>query len=266
MAGRSAGGTLVALAILAGVAGASGFLAAGLIHSEPPRPPVPDEYLPQLVLVPAGEMTVSGSGEPRRAVFGRPFLIGRFEVTFDQWDYCHEAGGCAHRPKDRGWGRADRPVIDVSWEDAAQYLEWLSDATGRRYRLPTEDEWAYAARAGSAEPAGPAPLFTDPRLAWAATYVLEARKTRKTKPVGSGEANAFGLFGTGGNVWEWTGSCWQRTYETGGDPVSRRNCGVRVLQGEHRSYMPVFVRDIGSGGCSIKPMPGNFGFRVARDL
>ncbi|MYE02061.1 MAG: formylglycine-generating enzyme family protein, partial [Alphaproteobacteria bacterium] len=189
MAGRSAGRTLVALAILAGVAGASGFLAAGLIHSEPERPPVPDEYLPQLVLVPAGEMTVSRSGEPRRAVFGRPFLIGRFEVTFDQWDYCHEAGGCAHRPKDRGWGRADRPVIDVSWEDAAQYLEWLSDATGRRYRLPTEDEWAYAARAGSAAPAGPAPRGPAPPRGRAGRHVLGARETKKTQPLGCGEGN-----------------------------------------------------------------------------
>ncbi len=171
-----------------------------------------------------------------------------------------------HRPNDRGWGRANRPVIDVSWEDVAQYLDWLSEATGRRYRLPSEDEWEYAARAGAGERVGPLPLFTDPRLAWAATYVLEARKTKKTKPVDSGKGNAFGLFGTEGNVWEWTGSCQQRTYETATDPVTWRNCGVWVLQGEHGSHMPTFVRDIGSGGCSIKPMPGNFGFRVARDL
>ena len=167
---------------------------------------------------------------------------------------------------DRGWGRANRPVVDVSWEYIVQYLDWLSDATGRRYRLPSEDEWEYAARAGAGERVGPPPLFTDPRLAWAAAYVLEARKTKKTKPVDSGEGNAFGVFGTEGNVWEWTDSCWQRTYETGAEPVSRRNCGIRVLQGEHKSYMPTFVRDIGSGGCSIRPMPGNFGFRVVREL
>ncbi len=166
-------------------------------------PAVPDEYLPELVLVPAGEMAVAGSGgtgEPRLVVFERPFLIGRFEVTFEQWDLCHRVGGCMHRPNDRGWGRANRPVIDVSWEDAAQYLTWLSEATGRRYRLPSEVEWEYAARAGAGERVGPPPLFTDPKLAWAATYVLEARKTKKTKPVDSGKGNAFGLFGTEGNV------------------------------------------------------------------
>ena len=232
-------------------------------------PAVPDEYLPELVLVPAGEIAVArpdGTGEPRRVAFEHPFLIGRFEVTFEQWDRCYRDGGCTHRPSDRGWGRANRPVIDVSWDDVAQYLDWLSDATGRRYRLPSEDEWEYAARAGAGERAGPQPLFTDPRLAWAAAYVLEARKTKKTMPVDSGEANAFGVFGTEGNVWEWTDSCWQRTYETRDGRISRRNCGTRILQGEHRSYMPTFVRDIGSGGCSIKPMPGNFGFRVVRDL
>ena len=262
----SAGRTVAAVAVLVGVAGASGFLAAGLLHSAPSRSSVPDEYLPQLVPVPAGEMTVSASGEPRRVTFDRPFLIGRFEVTFAQWDYCYQDAGCAHRPRDRGWGRADRPVIDVSWEDVAQYLDWLSEGTGHRYRLPTEDEWEYAARAGSEEPVGPPPLFTDPRLAWAATYVLEARKTKKTKPVSSNEGNAFGLFGTEGNVWEWTDSCRQRTYGAGESRTSRRNCAVRALQGEHKSYMPTFVRDIGSGGCSIKPMPGNFGFRVVREL
>ena len=269
------GWTAVAAAVLAGVAGVSGFLAAGLLHTGPSRPPVPDEYLPQLVQIPAGEMALADSdgatapgddAERRHVVFERPFLIGKFEITFDQWDYCHREAGCTHRPDDRGWGRADRPVIDVSWEDVAQYLAWLSEATGHRYRLPSGDEWEYAARAGAEEPAGPPPLFTDPRLAWAATYVLEARKTKKTKPVGSGEGNAFGLFGVNGNVWEWTDSCWQRTYETGDKRTFRRNCGVRALQGEHRSYMPTFVRDIGSGGCSVRPMPGNFGFRVVREL
>lgn len=268
MSGLSTGRLAALTGFMAGVAALLFFFSGPVLRASF-APVVPDEYLPELVLVPAGEMVVAGSGgtgERRLVVFERPFLIGRFEVTFEQWDFCHRAGGCMHRPGDRGWGRANRPVIDVSWEDAAQYLAWLSGATGRRYRLPSEVEWEYAARAGAGERVGPPPLFTDPRLAWAATYVLEARKTKKTKPVDSGKGNAFGLFGTEGNVWEWTDSCWQRTYETAADPVTRRNCGVRALQGEHRSYMPTFVRDIGSGGCSIKPMPGNFGFRVVRDL
>ena len=250
--------TRIAAAALAvaGIAGGSLLAAGGLF-----RAPVPDEFLPALVEVPAGEMTVEGS----RIAFERPFLIGRYEITFAQWDYCHRDGGCAHRPGDRGWGRGDRPVVDVSWDDAAQYLEWLSDATGERYRLPTEEEWEYAARAGAGPPEKPKPLFSDPNLAWASTYLLTPRRTKRTKPVGSGEGNGFGLFGARDNVWEWTASCRVQTREADGRTVSRENCGVRILQGEHRSPMPSFVRDIGSGGCAVKPMPGNFGFRVVKE-
>ena len=257
-------GAVAAAGILAGIGGVSFFAAGSLVH-----PPVPDEFLPQLVRIPAGEMTVAGrrpgDAAPRRVVFERPFQIGKFEVTFEQWDYCHLAEGCAYRPNDRGWGRGNRPVIDVSWDDVAEYLEWLSDATGERYRLPTEDEWEYAARAGSGAPVEKPPLFTDPRLAWAATYVIGPRKTRKTRPVGSGKGNGFGVFGTRDNVWEWTDSCRAQTDRTGDRAISRPNCGIRILQGEHRSRMPSFIRDIGSGGCSVKPMPGNFGFRVVRE-
>ena len=235
---------------------------------------LPDDYVPELVLVPAGEMAVLDSdrrsgqdreNEPRHVVFERSFLIGKFEVTFDQWDYCHRSGGCAHRPRDKGWGRADRPVIDVSWDEVIEYLDWLSAATGERYRLPTEDEWEYAARAGAAQPAEPPPLFTDEALAWAADYSLAPRQSKKTKPVGSGDDNPFGLFGTRDNVWEWTDSCWQQTYETDDGRVFRENCGLRVVQGEHRSHMPSFIRETSTGGCSIKPLPGNFGFRVVRE-
>ena len=235
------------------------------------QPSVPEEFLPELVRIPAGDIAVfdadtasaaDGSDSGRRIGFERPFYIGRFEVTFAQWDYCHRAGGCVHHPDDRGWGRADRPVIDVSWDDITQYLQWLSEVTGEQYRLPSEDEWEYAARAGSDEPVEQPLLFTDKRLAWAADYALVPRPTRKTNPVGSDDANEFGVFGTKGNVWEWTDSCWHRTYAQEGGQLFRENCGIRILQGDHKSFMPTFLREIGSGGCSIKPMPGNFGFRV----
>ena len=235
---------------------------------------VPDQYLPELVEIPAGEMAVSDPDrrssrtdgvEPRRVVFERPFQIGRFEITFEQWDYCHQAGACAHRPHDKGWGRADRPVIDVSWDDIAEYLDWLSAATGARYRLPTQDEWEYAARAGSPEPVEPAPYFDDEDVAWAEDFLLAFRGTAKTQPVRSYESNAFGVVGTRGNVWEWTDSCWRQTYVTDDGPVSRENCGIRILRGEHTSHMPTFVRNTSTGGCSVRPMPANFGFRVLRE-
>ena len=266
-AGRRRAGIVAAVV----TAAAASAFAGVLTGVRPTETSIPDAFLPELVQVPAGDMmTVSGTGrapgagrgDEQRMVFERPFYIGKFEVTFAQWDYCHAVGACAHRPPDNGWGRGDRPVINVSWDDIAQYLQWLSDATGDRYRLPTEYEWEYAARAGSGQSFERPQLFTDERLAWASDYALVPRPTRKTSPVGSDDGNAFGVFGTRGNVWEWTDSCWQRTYagEQGG--VFRENCGIRILQGEHRSFMQTFLREIGSGGCSVKPMPGNFGFRV----
>ena len=156
-------------------------------------------------------------------------------------------------------------MIDVSWDDIAQYLDWLSAATGERYRLPTEDEWEYAARAGSPEPVEPPSYFGDAALAWAEDFLLAFRGTAKTKPVASYESNGLGVVGTKGNVWEWTDGCWRQTYRTDDGLVSRENCGIRVLRGEHASYMPTFVRDTSTGGCSVKPMPANFGFRVVRD-
>ena len=272
--GPSVGRGIAKACVVAALAAMLLVPASGWAGSQSSGQALPDDYVPELVLVPAGEMAVLDSdrrsgqdreNEPRHVVFERSFLIGKFEVTFDQWDYCHRSGGCAHRPRDKGWGRADRPVIDVSWDDVIEYLDWLSAATGERYRLPTEDEWEYAARAGVAPPAEPPPLFTDEALAWAADYSLAPRQTKKTKPVGSGDDNPFGLFGTRDNVWEWTDSCWQQTYETDDGRVFRENCGLRVVQGEHRSYMPSFIRETSTGGCSIKPLPGNFGFRVVRE-
>jgi len=274
MAKASIGWPFASACIVAGFAALVVLSASTVGASESSAQSVPVDYLPEFVLVPSGEMTVADTGrqagrqeqaEPRRVVFEQPFLIGKFEITFEQWDHCQRTGGCTHHPNDKGWGRGNRPVIDVSWDDVVQYLDWLSAETGQRYRLPTEDEWEYAARAGAEQPAEPPPLFTDEALAWAAGYSLSPRRTKKTKPVGSDDDNSFGLFGTRDNVWEWTDSCWQQTYKTEDGPVFRENCGVRILQGEHRSYMPSFVRTTSTGGCSIAPLPGNFGFRVVRE-
>jgi hypothetical protein len=105
---------------------------------------------PEMVVVPAGEFDMGGKenpfeAPPHRVTIAKPYAIQRREVNFDEWDACADAGACKNRPSDHGWGRGKQPVIDVSWEDAEQFVGWLSQKTGRKYRLPSEAEWEFAA-------------------------------------------------------------------------------------------------------------------------
>jgi len=147
------------------------------------------------------------------------FALGRYEVTFDEWDRCVDAGGCTHRPSDRGFGRGHRPVIHVSRRDAEEYLVWLRDVTGQPYRLPSSAEWEYAARAGT----------TTAR--WWGDALGEGRAVcdacgsrwddRSTAPVGSFPPNPWGLYDMLSNVSEVVADCWHDTYEghpTDGSP------------------------------------------------
>ncbi len=160
---------------------------------------------PELVILPGGRFLMgdlSGRGQenahPAHAVELDCFGIGRFPVTFAEYDEFCLATGRA-RPPDNGWGRAQRPVINVNWQDAADYCGWLTRQTGRQYRLPTEAEWEYACRAGSKADY----CFGDDaeqldNYAW---HVSNSE--RQTQPVGSRQANAWGLHDMHGNVWEW---------------------------------------------------------------
>ena len=137
---------------------------------------------------------------------GSPFAVGVCPVMFDEWDACASAGGCGgYRPDDRGWGRGRRPVIDVSWRDAQSYVAWLSRETGEAYRLLSESEWEYAARAETAT-----------RYWWgddigrnrANCNVCGSRwDDESTAPAGSFAANVFGLHDVHGNVFEWVQDC-----------------------------------------------------------
>ncbi len=112
-----------------------------------------------MVVIPAGEFVMgslesekgrsSNEGPQHRVKIGQPFAVGKYEVTFDEWDACVAAGGCNKQPYDSGWGRGRRPVINVSWDEATNYAAWLAKKTGQGYRLLSEAEWEYAARAVS---------------------------------------------------------------------------------------------------------------------
>jgi len=163
---------------------------------------------------------------------------------------------------------ADRPMVGVSWRDATAYAEWMTNKTGLIHRLPTDEEWVFAAGEKVRDEALPLVDPLDPAQAWIARYEAEANRARPgaldPQPVGSFGRNDNGLQDIGGNVWEWTNSCFLRiTLEpTGAARVTNTNCGVRVVQGAHRTYMTDFIRDPRTGGCAAGVPPANLGFRL----
>jgi formylglycine-generating enzyme required for sulfatase activity len=151
--------------------------------------------------------------------------MGKYPVTFEEWDACYEDGGCDQQPSDHGWGRGRRPVISVSWEDAQQYLRWLSEKTGESYRLPSEAEWEYATRAGTTTKywwGKQAPSCRKSAKNGASFdggensecyYKKSNGDYRGTEVVGSYSPNPFGLYDVHGNVWEWVQDKYHDSYK-----------------------------------------------------
>ena len=242
-----------------------------------------------MIKIPAGSFRmgdIQGGGDPDEKPVHRvsvdAFWLGKTEVTFDQWDACVAAGGCSHKPDDEGWGRGGRPVIRVSWEDITeQFIPWLNKTTGKRYRLPSEAEWEYAARAGSETKY----FFgnnSDDMCKYGNGADLEAKKQQsswtvvncndghyRTAPVASFVANAFGLYDMHGNLWEWTQDCWNKNYE--GAPIDGSawlsgGCSQRVLRGGSWNDYPDFLRSAYRGRNYADNRYGDSGFRLARTL
>ena len=183
---------------------------------------------------------------PQRTVSVPAFAMGAFEVTFAEWDACVAEDGCGgYSPDDLGWGRGDRPVINVNWNDAQLYVEWLSRKTGQTYRLPTEAEWEYAARAGTTTPfntgdtISPHQANFDGRYRFPSGFSRRGINRGQTVPVGWFAPNAFSLYDTHGNVSEWVQDC-GGSYEnapTDGSAFEAGRCG-RVIRGG--SFVPPF--------------------------
>ena len=239
---------------------------------------------PEMVVVPSGSfMMGSPGGEegrydnegPRhRVVIGYRFAVGVYEVTFAQWDACASAGGCGgYRPSDRGWGRGNRPVINVSWDDAQSYVQWLSERTGGKYRLLSESEWEYVARAGTTTPFHFGSTISTAQANYNGDYTYgsgrKGRNREKTVSVGSFSANAWGLYDVHGNVWEWVGDCWNASY-TGapaeGSAWTRGDCAKRVLRGGSWYYFPRILRSANRYRNSTGLRFDSVGFRIARTL
>ena len=228
---------------------------------------------PEMVVIPAGSFLMGspesekgrGSDEvpQHRVTIPAPFAAGVYEVTFEEWDACVGDGGCGgYRPYDWGWGRGRRPVIEVSWEDAQAYVEWLSVKTGEEYRLLSEAEWEYAARAGSRTRYS----FGDGITPSDANYGGNIGKTQR---VGSYRANGFGLYDMHGNVYEWVQDCWNGSYAgapNNGDAWEKGDCSRRVLRGGSWNFISSFLRSASRNRYRSGNRDPNNGFRVARTL
>ena len=221
---------------------------------------------------PSGEKGRDNDEEPvHNATIGEAFAVGVYEVTFDEWDACHRSGGCSHNPDDEGWGRGRRPVIDVSWQDAQDYVRWLSKETGEEYRLPSESEWEYVARAGTTGPFHFGSTITTEQANYDGTPYgsgPRGRYRRRTEPVGSFPANKFGAHDVHGNVAEWVEDCWQDNYFGAPTDANARtrggNCTHRGLRGGSWLFGSKDARSANRDKDSSRSRNTIAGFRVAR--
>ena len=231
---------------------------------------------PELVVIPAGNFLmgkidggVTGDAMATKVKIPQNFAIGRFEVTFEEWDKCVSEGGCnGYSPEDEGWGRGKQPVTNINWQDAWNFTAWLSVKTGSFYRLPSEAEWEYAARGGTAT-----------NYWWGNELGINQAvcqncgsvyDDKQAAPVGMFSSNPFGLYDTAGNLWEWVQDCYSpsayQKHKSYPKPVEgANNCG-HVLRGGGWDVIGAGLestfRFTSGGGNRLKI----FGFRVVREL
>ncbi|MER8492459.1 formylglycine-generating enzyme family protein [Mesorhizobium australicum] len=204
--------------------------------------------------------------------FNTPLEIMTYQVGAADYAACVAAGSCPP-PQEMRTIPVSAPVTGVSYLDANAYARWYSDVTGDQWRLPSDEEWAFAAAerfAGEFE--GVENDASNPARRWLTSYKAEVDLNRKPDPSprsrGSFGMNSLGLADFSGNVWEWTSTCYVRTTlaaDGSGVASSVDNCGVHVLEGLHRAYMSNFVSDGKSGGCAVGTPPDNLGFRLVLD-
>lgn len=230
---------------------------------------------------PSSERTVnSNEGPPRKVTISRAFAVGIYDVTFDQWFECISGGGCnGYWPQDEGWGRGKRPVINVNREDALGYVRWLNDKLRSSeqdmesstdpgpYRLLSEAEWEYAARAG-----------TTTTYYWGDMHGIGNANcdgcgsqwdNKETAPVGSFAPNPLGLYDMAGNVLQWIEDCYHENYTgapANGAAWTKGNCYARVLRGGSWYNSTYYLRSANRYSAYPDFRGRNVGFRVAKTL
>ena len=213
-------------------------------------------------------------GPQHRVTISRSFAVGRFEVTFDEWEACLRFGGCGgYRPGDEGWGRGRRPVINVSWDDAKAYISWLRRKTGKRYRLLSEAEWEYVARAGTKSPFSTGSTISTDQANYNGNSTYGSGRKgdyrQRTVPAGSFSPNAFGLHDVHGNVGEQVEDCMSDSYKgvpSDGSAWLRGGCFWRVIRGGTWISMARHLRSAIRGRHGTGDRNKYVGIRVARTL
>ena len=181
-------------------------------------------------------------------------VFSQYEVTWQQWKACYDAGGCSHLPKSgRQTTAGDFPVTGVNRFDVDEYIRWINARGGKHYRLPTADEWSAISNGLSRRKTKK--LFDDPRLAWAADYGAMEAVSTKLQPGGSFGTNANGISDLAGNVWEWTSTC---ATPIAGD----QTCPAYIAAGLHEAAVSVFIREPAYGGCVLGVPPAHVGLRL----
>lgn len=243
---------------------------------ELPEPGVPFSdcaECPEMLVVPAGSFVMGSDGRhkqekpPVKVTFAKPFAMSQFEVTFDNWQACVDDGGCKATPDDHNWGRGDRPVINITWDDADTYVKWLSKITGATYRKPSEAEWEYVAKAG-----------TDTEFFWgdepganmANCRNCESEWSKKgSAPVGSFKANPWGFYDMHGNIWEWMADCWNPNHEgalTDGTARQTGDCRQRVIRSGSWYYFSKNMRSSWRFKNDHRVRSYGIGMRVVREI
>jgi len=228
---------------------------------------------PEVVVVPAGSFVMGSDGRHKyerpahRVTFAKPFAIGVYEVTFDEWEACFAESGCARVPDDHKWGKGRRPVMNVTWFETQPFLKWLSEKTGQVYRLPSEAEWEYAARAG-----------TTTEFWWGDEVGVNLGNCRDCQspwskkgsaPVGSFAPNPWGLYDVHGNEWEWQEDCWNPSHEgapTDGSPRFSGDCQSRVMRSGSWYYFSKNMRSAWRFKNDARVKSYGIGMRVVREI
>lgn len=200
------------------------------------------------------------AAQPVTLSTGARLHVQKYEVTLAEWSRCHDRGGCTLPLR----ARPDQdphvtPATGVNHADAMEYLHWINNETGMDFRLPTAAEWREIARPVLHEDA--APIFTDPALGWASTYLTEDLAPRALKPQGSFSTTPEGISDLDGSVWEWTQEC----YAGAAQGIDPDRCPAYFVGGEHLAAMSFLVRDPARGGCAVGAPPAHLGLRLVRD-